>query len=187
MGWYCLDSAVWLLIPLSTKGASGYSSLLMDKLRVGAPWVWMYTWKRRKCDAMQGSWKGSISTLEGQNNNKRGADSDRLYLRVAAAADHTIPLGHVHTARMLDQVVVCSADVGVSVACYWAIDVMKDGVFVTVQIIVFKPLPRTAEECAQTHLKMLLAKSVSESRIFLLCVVLRLCNTVQKQEKRWDK
>lgn len=45
-------------------------------------------------------------------------DPDRLYLRVAATADHGIPLGHVHTFRMLDQVVVCSADVGVSVACH---------------------------------------------------------------------
>lgn len=49
MGWYCCDGAPWLLIPLSTRGAYGYSSLLMDKMRLGAPWVWMYTWGRGGC------------------------------------------------------------------------------------------------------------------------------------------
>lgn len=43
---------------------------------------------------------------------------DVLHLRVAAAADHSTPLGHIHAARMLDQVIVCSADIGVCVACY---------------------------------------------------------------------
>lgn len=37
------------------------------------------------------------------------------YLRVAAAADHPAPLGHVDAAGVLDQKVVGSADVGVRV------------------------------------------------------------------------
>lgn len=78
-----------------------------------------------------------------------------MYLRVAAAADHPTPLGHVDTARMLDQKVVRSADVGVRVTCYWAIHVMKDGVFVSVQIIFLKPLSRATKERPQMHLKML--------------------------------
>lgn len=41
-----------------------------------------------------------------------------MHLRVAATADHPTPLGHVDTARMLDQKVVHSADVGVGVTCY---------------------------------------------------------------------
>lgn len=83
-----------------------------------------------------------------------------LYLRVAAAAGHSVPLGHVHTARMLDQVIVCSADVGVSVACYWPVHIVEDGVFVTVQVVLFEPLPGAAKERPQTHLRMLIVKRV---------------------------
>lgn len=82
-----------------------------------------------------------------------------MYLRVAAAADNAIPLGHVHAARMLDQVVVCSAYICVPVACYWSINIMKHGVFITIQIIVFKPLTGPAKECPQTHLRTLIGKS----------------------------
>lgn len=53
MGWYCCDDAPWLLTPLSNRGASGYSSLLMDKLRLRAPWVWMYTWRRGEEDVVE--------------------------------------------------------------------------------------------------------------------------------------
>lgn len=59
---------------------------------------------------------------------------------------------------MLDQVIVHSADVGVSVACYWPIHVVKDGVFVTIQVILFKPLPGATKERPQTNLRMSGAK-----------------------------
>lgn len=91
-----------------------------------------------------------------------------LYLRVATAADHSAPLRHVHTARMLDQVIVCSAGVGVGVARHGAVHVVKDGVFVPVQVVLFKPLPRAAEERLQTHLRVIFAKSVITATIFLL-------------------
>lgn len=77
-----------------------------------------------------------------------------LYLRVAAAADHSTPQRHIHTFRMLDQVVVRSADIGVSVACYRPVHIVKDGVFVTIQVILFKPLPRATKECPQTNLRI---------------------------------
>lgn len=54
---------------------------------------------------------------------------------------------------MLDQEIVCSADIRVSVTCYRSIDIMKDGRFVTIQIVFFKPLPRATKECRQTHLQ----------------------------------
>lgn len=63
---------------------------------------------------MQGSGEGTFYIRA----EKTRMNPDMLYLRVAAAADHSIPLGHVNTARMLDQVIVCSSDVAVSVACY---------------------------------------------------------------------
>lgn len=53
---------------------------------------------------------------------------------------------------MLDQEIVCSADIRVFVACYCSIYIMKDGRFVTIQIVFFKPLPRTTKERPQTHL-----------------------------------
>lgn len=95
---------------------------------------------------------------------------DVLHLRVAATADHSTPLGHIHAARMLDQVIVCSADIGVCVACYWAVHVVKDGVFVPIQVILFKPLPRATEECTQTHLRMLFAKSDVNDNIYILAL-----------------
>lgn len=75
------------------------------------------------------------------------------YLRVAAAADHPAPLGHVDAAGVLDQKVVGSADVGVRVTGHWAIHVVKDGVLVSIQVVFFKPLARATEERPQTHLR----------------------------------
>lgn len=94
-------------------------------------------------------------------------DPGMLYLRVAAAADHSTPLGPVHTARMLDQVIVCSADVGVFVACYRPVHIMKDGIFVTVQVVLFKPLPGATKERPQTHLRVLFAKRVVNAIIYI--------------------
>lgn len=45
-------------------------------------------------------------------------DEAQTYLRVAAAADHATPLGHADAGGVLDQQVVCSADVSVSVASH---------------------------------------------------------------------
>jgi len=77
-----------------------------------------------------------------------------LYLGVAAAAYHSTPLVLRHTARVLDQVVVCSADVGVRVTRHRPVHVVEDGVFVSVQVVLFEPLTRAAEERPQTHLRM---------------------------------
>lgn len=85
----------------------------------------------------------------------RCGDPELLYLSVAATADHPTPLRHVHTARMLDQVIVCSANVGVSVARYWPVHIVKDGVFVTVQVVFVEPLPRATKERPQPHLRIL--------------------------------
>ena len=72
--------------------------------------------------------------------------SCELYLRIAATAGHSIPLGHFYTTRVLDQVIVCSASVGISIACYRPIHVVKYGVLVTVQVVLFKPLSRATKE-----------------------------------------
>lgn len=56
---------------------------------------------------------------------------------------------------MLDQVVVCSANVGVTVACHRAVHIVKDGGFVTVQVVFIKPLSRLSKECTKMYLRSL--------------------------------
>lgn len=57
-------------------------------------------------------------SLEGETNKNSEQTPGMPYLSVAATADHSIPLGDIHTAGMLDQVIVCSANVGIRVTRY---------------------------------------------------------------------
>lgn len=74
------------------------------------------------------------------------------HLSVAAAAHTPVPLRHLHTVTVLEQEVVRSHHVHVGVAAHRAIQVVKDRVFVPVQIVVLKPLTRTAKKRPKGHL-----------------------------------
>lgn len=74
------------------------------------------------------------------------------YLCISTSAHHPIPAGDGDAAGMTEQVVVCSAYKGVGISRHGAIQIMEDRHFVTVIIIVSKPLARSAKKHFQSNL-----------------------------------
>ena len=74
------------------------------------------------------------------------------YLCEFPGTQHPVPAWDSKTPGMTQQVVVCSAYESVRIACHWAIQIMEDRHFVTVIIIVSKPLARSAKKHFQSNL-----------------------------------
>lgn len=68
------------------------------------------------------------------------ACSHPSYLCKSPGAHHPIPAWDCETPRMTEQVVVCSANESVWIPCHRAIQIMEDGHFVTIIVVVSKPL-----------------------------------------------
>lgn len=76
----------------------------------------------------------------------------RAYLGIGPTADHCIPLSNADTVWMADQVVVHPSYIGVLVSCHRAINVVEDGVLITIQLTILKPGARLSKEDVQRDL-----------------------------------
>lgn len=75
-----------------------------------------------------------------------------LYLRVLATTHNPIPMRNIHTLWVADQEIVSPCHICVWVITDRAIQVMKDGIFIAIQIILLKPLARSTKKCSKIHL-----------------------------------
>lgn len=71
-----------------------------------------------------------------------------LYLRVLATAHNPIPTRNIHTLRVADKEIVGPCHISICVIADRAIHVMKDGIFIAIQIILLKPLARSTKKCS---------------------------------------
>lgn len=90
------------------------------------------------------------------------ASTCRTYLGIGPAADHCIPLSYVDTVWMADQVVVHPSHIGVFVSCHRAIDIMEDGVLITIQLTILKPGARLSKEDVQRDLAAERTRNITE-------------------------
>lgn len=87
------------------------------------------------------------------------------YLGVVSAADHRVPFGNVHTARVTDQVVVNSSHVSILVSCHRPINVVEYGVLITIQLTIFKPGAGLSKEDIQRDLPAVKNQDVTTQRL----------------------
>lgn len=74
------------------------------------------------------------------------------YLGIVPTAHHCVPLGNIYTVWMADQVVVNSSHIRILVSCHRAINVVKYGILITIQLTIFKPGARLSKKDIQRDL-----------------------------------